>query len=204
MTDYLELLEEGADALLEQARRLEQALVGRERNREEAGEEGSSPVRSPLRGEQAVPERMLLRGETDRPHEGSPEAALESFGALSLSRAQVDTAWEEGQEREETFPLLEQLRRLESVQVLPQAEQSRAGTRAGSAGRRNAWNGLEWGEGLTGVAGEMPSLPQGRENPAFRLPGGGASPGGEAGWAEQADRVFRRDSRRYDGGFYLY
>lgn len=23
-------------------------------------------------------------------------------------------------------------------------------------------------------------------------------------WAEQADRVFRRDSRRYDGGFYLY
>ena len=24
------------------------------------------------------------------------------------------------------------------------------------------------------------------------------------GWAEQADRAFRRDSRRYDGGFYLY
>ena len=23
-------------------------------------------------------------------------------------------------------------------------------------------------------------------------------------WAERADRVFRRDSRRYDGGFYLY
>lgn len=23
-------------------------------------------------------------------------------------------------------------------------------------------------------------------------------------WAEQADRAFRRDSRRYDGGFYLY
>lgn len=27
---------------------------------------------------------------------------------------------------------------------------------------------------------------------------------GEMGWAEQADRAFRRDSRRYDGGFYLY
>lgn len=27
---------------------------------------------------------------------------------------------------------------------------------------------------------------------------------GEAEWAEQADRAFRRDSRRYDGGFYLY
>lgn len=204
MTDYLELLEEGADALLEQARRLEQALAGSGQNWKGAGEEESSPVRSPLKGEREVPERMLLRGETDRPGEGSLEEALASFGALSLSQAQMDTAWEEGQEREETFPLLEQLRRLESVQVLPQAEQSRAGTRAGSAGRRNAWNGLEWGEGLTGVAGEMPSLPQGRENPAFRLPGGGASPGGEAGWAEQADRAFRRDSRRYDGGFYLY
>lgn len=204
MTDYLELLEEGADALLEQARRLEQALVGRGRNREEAGEEGSSPVRSTLREEQTVPERMLLRGETDRPHEGSLEEALEPFGVLSLSQAQMDTAREEGQEREETFPLLEQLRRLESVQGLPQAAQSQASTRAVSAGRQNAWNGLEWGEGLAGVAGEMPSLPQGRENPAFRLPGGGASPGGEAGWAEQADRVFRRDSRRYDGGFYLY
>lgn len=27
---------------------------------------------------------------------------------------------------------------------------------------------------------------------------------GEMRWAEQADRAFRRDSRRYDGGFYLY
>lgn len=26
----------------------------------------------------------------------------------------------------------------------------------------------------------------------------------EMRWAEQADRAFRRDSRRYDGGFYLY
>ena len=28
--------------------------------------------------------------------------------------------------------------------------------------------------------------------------------GMELDWAERADRVFRRDSRRYDGGFYLY
>jgi len=32
----------------------------------------------------------------------------------------------------------------------------------------------------------------------------GSAPGAELGWAEQADRAFRRDSRRYDGGFYLY
>lgn len=30
------------------------------------------------------------------------------------------------------------------------------------------------------------------------------SASGEMRWAEQADRAFRRDSRRYDGGFYLY
>ena len=29
-------------------------------------------------------------------------------------------------------------------------------------------------------------------------------PVGELQWAERADRAFRRDSRRYDGGFYLY
>ncbi len=29
-------------------------------------------------------------------------------------------------------------------------------------------------------------------------------PGGALSWAEEADRAFRRDSRRYDGGFYLY
>lgn len=31
-----------------------------------------------------------------------------------------------------------------------------------------------------------------------------SSASGEMRWAEQADRAFRRDSRRYDGGFYLY
>lgn len=32
----------------------------------------------------------------------------------------------------------------------------------------------------------------------------GALSADDAHWAERADRVFRRDSRRYDGGFYLY
>lgn len=37
--------------------------------------------------------------------------------------------------------------------------------------------------------------------PAAVLP---AASGEGIEWAEQADRAFRRDSRRYDGGFYLY
>lgn len=32
----------------------------------------------------------------------------------------------------------------------------------------------------------------------------GALSADDTRWAERADRVFRRDSRRYDGGFYLY
>lgn len=45
--------------------------------------------------------------------------------------------------------------------------------------------------------------------PEVEAPGGGPVPSGppasgEMIWAELADRAFRRDSRRYDGGFYLY
>ena len=37
------------------------------------------------------------------------------------------------------------------------------------------------------------------------VPARGTAPAvDEARWAEWADRAFRRDSRRYDGGFYLY
>ena len=40
--------------------------------------------------------------------------------------------------------------------------------------------------------------------PAEETGPGLPSASGEMRWAEQADRAFRRDSRRYDGGFYLY
>lgn len=40
--------------------------------------------------------------------------------------------------------------------------------------------------------------------PAEETGPGLPSASGEMGWAERADRAFRRDSRRYDGGFYLY
>lgn len=75
--------------------------------------------------------------------------------------------------------------------------------------------------------GEAPSRQEGGREAAFLPPfipeagwiaGGGRPPwmsSGETGpsgarepvgmeWAERADRAFRRDSRRYDGGFYLY
>ena len=45
------------------------------------------------------------------------------------------------------------------------------------------------------LVNKKPILPGGRET---------LQSSGELTWAEQADRAFRRDSRRYDGGFYLY
>lgn len=65
-----------------------------------------------------------------------------------------------------------------------------------------------------GVAGgeRMPGAPSGwisggeaqAWTPAEEIGPGLPSASGEMRWAEQADRAFRRDSRRYDGGFYLY
>ena len=50
---------------------------------------------------------------------------------------------------------------------------------------------------IPGVPGEIWSTP-------VMAAGSDLAFGGTQSWAEQADRMFRRDSRRYDGGFYLY
>lgn len=65
-----------------------------------------------------------------------------------------------------------------------------------------------------GVSGgeRMPGAPSGwlsdgavrAWTPAEEIGPGLPAASGEMRWAEQADRAFRRDSRRYDGGFYLY
>ena len=80
--------------------------------------------------------------------------------------------------------------------------------RAGMAGglpdgreRRRSWADLPLPGSRAGTGpGQLPA-PAG---PAGQLTGGSLGRPGGQGWAEQADRIFRRDSRRYDGGFYLY
>ena len=75
-------------------------------------------------------------------------------------------------------------------------------------------------EGRPGEAGgrDSAAVPPPGPSAQVRMAGSGGTEGtaepasavilpaaaGEAEWAEQADRAFRRDSRRYDGGFYLY
>ena len=102
-------------------------------------------------------------------------------------------------------PLLEQLERLE------RAAASGAGERVPA--RQAAWENrgrMERGGGSAGRAGGASPYPNGAEPSGERwalgrgLPGPGAVPADDTLWAERADRAFRRDSRRYDGGFYLY
>jgi hypothetical protein len=66
----------------------------------------------------------------------------------------------------------------------------------------------EWAGGGDRMPGTPPGwLPDGAVRfwtPAEETGTAAPSAQGDMRWAEQADRAFRRDSRRYDGGFYLY
>ena len=91
---------------------------------------------------------------------------------------------------------LEQLGRLERAASAPALLQAGAVRTAGPGFDPLPAVRTGGGLGPTGSAGE-----------AWR--GGGglegyAAPEEELRWAERADRAFRRDSRRYDGGFYLF
>lgn len=75
---------------------------------------------------------------------------------------------------------------------------------AGSPERQAVFSGFRSGvrasAGYPGITGTVGQSRDGEGRSALPL----SVPGEELDWAEQADRVFRRDSRRYDGGFYLY
>ena len=215
MTDYLELTWPGQeDALLEQARRLERALsrliAGGQPEPE--GPEAESRSRARERPAGAGTEGV---GEAEA---GllSPDGSRRQVPGPQSERMDPDapgTGWAEGERdpEREPHPLEVQLTRLDrAVRVADEplrsglsgaggdvhpARRSPGGKAgAGSApGRALPGEGWEpdWGRAAAGEGG----LPYGR---------GGPGAWEETRWAEQADRVFRRDSRRYDGGFYLY
>lgn len=89
-------------------------------------------------------------------------------------------------------PLLEELRRLERAAASLPARTAAAGQTGGSVPHAGTWPGRT----------ALPPAPEGGAWTALRGPA--PSPGGELDQAERVDRIFRRDSRRYDGGFYLY
>ena len=215
MTDYLELTWPGQeDALLEQTRRLERVLSrliaggqpepagpgaeNRSRARERpagAGTEGvgeaEAELLSPDGSRRRTPGPRLERMDPDAPWpgwaEGEGDPERESL-PLETQLTQLDRAarWADGPLRSGLSGPDEGTR--------PARRRPGGGAGAGSApGRALPGEGWEpdWGRAAAGEGG----LPYGR---------GGPGAWEETRWAEQADRVFRRDSRRYDGGFYLY
>ena len=215
MTDYLELTWPGQeDALLEQARRLERALsrliTGGRPEPEGPGAENRSrererPAEAGAAGSGEAEAELL-----------SPDGSRRRTPGPRLERMDPDAPWPgraegEGDPERESLPLEVQLTRLDRAvrvadgplrsglsgaggDVHPARRSPGGKAGAGSApGRALPGEGWEpdWGRAAAGEGG----LPYGR---------GGPGAWEETRWAEQADRVFRRDSRRYDGGFYLY
>ena len=215
MTDYLELTWPGQeDALLEQTRRLERALSrliaggrpepegpgaeNRSRARERpagAGTEGvgeaEAGLLSPDGSCRQVPGPQSERMDPDAPGTGRAEGERDPEREphpleVQLTRLDRAVRWADGSIRSGGMEPGRSAR--------PAPRRPGGGAGAGSAsGRALPGEGWEpdWGRAAAGAGG----LPYGR---------GGPGAWEETRWAEQADRVFRRDSRRYDGGFYLY
>lgn len=129
---------------------------------------------------------------------------------------QVSSAWEEkelpgqitdvSEEKEragEGAVLLGQLKRLEQAAAFGAAAiaEERYADRSDSGKGPAAGAVLERRRGaypdIAGAAGESWALGRGFAGP-------GPTPAEEIQRAERTDKIFRRDSRRYDGGFYLY
>ena len=188
MIDYLELTAgEEADALLERMRQSERSWSGRDG---EGKAQGTTVVR------------------TERQVEEQGTKTQTELQELETEREDHLT-WSGCTEREtEGALLLAQLDRLERA-VWRGAGTAAAGhsswlEEADANGRRMKNIGPVVGNRARGFS-SMTEI--GRSTgavswPDFERPG--PLPGDELRWAEQADRVFRRDSRRYDAGFHLY
>ena len=207
MTNYLEELLDNANALLEQVQRLGRSGTGPDWEdaalegvtRRFAGREPGKETRRTLEEKRKTAQGKTASGGGER-----EEGAVLKAGEAPEPPQRVQTPLEE---REKELPLLEQIERLERALAAPGVAEAGSG-----AGPRSAvWSGWdqsrqrvphgtagqERAPGYAAVLGE-----QEQWYGLDRLEWSGT--GGEQVWAEQADRVFRRDSRRYDGGFCLY
>lgn len=190
MTDYLEEELERARALLEEVRRLERSVPGRavaEKDAEDPRRDGEAPE---------------MAGASEKERDAGS-------GAGGPGQAERGAAAEAGAETERrSLPILEELNRLEraasawNVLRTERRGPGEAGTERGGVRGGYPWAlpGPERDGPLSGGAGG-----EGRDWNWNGVPVRGAAPAvDETRWAEWADRAFRRDSRRYDGGFYLY
>ncbi|USF27615.1 hypothetical protein N510_002571 [Firmicutes bacterium ASF500] len=190
MTDYLEEELERARALLEEVRKMERSVPGR------AGAEA----------ETEAPRRDGVAPEMAGALEKGRDAGSGAEGLGQAERGAPAGAETETERR--SPPLLEEIARLERAAFTWNAlRRERRGPSETGTERGGVRGGYPWalsGPGrdglLSGGAGG-----ESRDWGWNGVPARGAAPAvDEARWAEWADRAFRRDSRRYDGGFYLY
>lgn len=182
MIDYLEQESGQADALEEQRRRLAAALT----SVAAAGEGGGG----------ADPSGVEEKARTES--DGGPWKAAKS----ELRPA------EEVQTAEGTLPLLEETVRLERALDSARGERAelfaaRARGESRQAGKAGAfsWGQLEAGSGRNASAFLDGTVPETSRTGAFSS---AQDPAAEREQARNLDRIFQRDSRRYDGGFSLY
>ena len=178
MTDYLEIQEdEDALDLWEAARRLDDVLA-----RLTAGDAEVRQTEAADAQNEETDEKTLQSGDEDSVGGGGTAA----------------------------MPLLEEAERLDralnQIQMLERENRASAPAEELTAWEREAVR--SW---LSGTTPAAPALVREDplDGPAGRTPMGGASVspmdwGTETAQAERMDLLFRRDSRRYDGGFFLY
>lgn len=196
--DYLEELLDQAGALLEQVRKLERSRAGREAQETEEQAVFSAPAGyadalGPAERPGFALETAPGGGEAVSGPDAETKRRPPSAGRRAELEAPEGAAAPPEEEGRSAAPLREQLERLDRA-----AATSR---QAAEKPRRGAVQGISPPDPGRNFAGWLERTEEARPNmTAPGYPGAG----GEQDWAELTDRAFRRDSRRYDGGFYLY
>lgn len=186
MTDYLErMIQGGGETLARALRRVEAAL---EAAALAAGEADREEKRESARA------ALDREPETDAGRRRDPANVRRSIGG---------GPYRNEERREEPPVLLEQLKALEGplfrFQRGTQAGETSGGTAAAGAGSGGSYGGFS-------RQGREPAEWAAASQTGLWSGGNGRTDSGEVRLpqAEEVDRVFRRDSRRYDGGFFLY
>ena len=228
MTDYLEELLENAGVLLEEMRRLERDVSGPlSQDVEEMGSSTPRPVQSFLKEpaqdqDEEEREELPLQRAAERERPGNLLDAMDKDEAIEkdvFDRRRLEKDRMEELPEKSGVPLEEAERREERSVLLGQMRQLERAVGAGTGNTTFTRSAAQGGPNVGGRSGSALGLAgpgrgtlyPGEAEPTLESwsPGAGFDHSGltpEDGlrWAEQADREFRRDSRRYDGGFYLF
>ena len=229
MPDYLEESLEIANRLLEQVRRLERELSGLEQ--QNAGQE-EAPSADRLqnrsvseKAEGVYNEKTVVNRDVEI---GDDRISVREDGNPGGKRVANGTDGPAGEPellrqtlfggdnvppRVDTLPAAEVDRPKVGAVLASQLEQMDRAAAVPPGGGKSGWDGAgRPGGGPVSPAGapwrtvypQAAEAPEGERAPVGVADGVRSNFGSDAGWAERTDQAFRRDSRRYDGGFYLY